>query len=769
MRFSFESSPTPRAGRGRSARFICLAVTCAAAALAVPGSEHLRRPSITEARGAIGGLPLYFVENAGQVDGQVAYYLRGRDRTVYFTPQGLTLALVNRAPGAAAGGWAVKLDFVGARGGARPEGLGPKPAVFNYLSGPRERWRTGIRAYEGVIYRELWPGIDLIYGGEGGRMKYQFVVQPGADPELIRLAYRGAGGVKVDGAGRLAVSTPAGEFYDDRPLSYQEVGQEAGGGRVEVGSEYQLRGGEGQAAVYGFRVGDYDRGRALVIDPAMLVSAGYLGGSGEDIGHGIAVDRAGNVYVTGETTSDEISFPGGAGFGAIVGLDRQFGGKSDAFVAKINGAGTEVLYCTYIGGAGNDFGLGIMVDDSGAAYVTGETASDAASFPATRGPDLSFNGGVYDAFVAKLNPEGTGLDYCGYVGGSNDDRGFDIAVDRAGQAYISGTTISPQGTFPVAVGPRLIYSGDNDAFVAKINAAGTALIYCGYIGGFGNDYATGVAVDEAGNAYVGGLTASESNFPVVGGPDLTYNGGGDAFIAKVNPAGSGLDYCGYVGGSGYDLSYGMAVDGAGSAYVTGVTTSDDSSFPDGYGIGAQPASFGSFAGGSDAFVVKVSATGGGFLYAGYLGGSNDETGFGIAVDREGSAHVVGTTASGGAGFPLVGGSDRPFGGGVDAFVTKLNAAGTGLVYSGHIGGDGREEGFDIAVSRSGDAYVTGLTRSPEATFPAVRGPALNYGGGASDAFVARVSTARQLPPAAPVSRPAGGRGVVKTSASSGDR
>ena len=306
-----------------------------------------------------------------------------------------------------------------------------------------------------------------------------------------------------------------------------------------------------------------------------LVYAGYIGGSGYDRGKGIAVDAAGNAYVTGETASTAATFP------ETVGPDLTHNGTTDAFVAKVNAAGTALVYAGYIGGSSNDCGHGIAVDAAGNAYVTGETESTQATFPdgdgfgTLTGPDLTYNGGATDAFVAKVNAGGTALLYAGYIGGSsgdsegNTDYGRGIAVDAAGNAYVTGFTDSNEATFPdgdgfgTLTGPDLTYNGGSegwgDAFVAKVNSSGNALVYAGYIGGSSDDQGNGIAVDAAGNAYVTGQTRStEATFPdgdgfgTLTGPDLTHNGGRDAFVAKVNAAGAALVYAGYIGGSGDD-------------------------------------------------------------------------------------------------------------------------------------------------------------------------------------------------------------------------
>jgi hypothetical protein len=560
-----------------------------------------------------GRMPVYFIASQGQMDEQVAFYVQGKDKSLYFTSEGMTVALngslsekdrhdsgVPFSPGnrdlerkkIEAGSdsrWVVKVYFLGANRDVSPLGVEKTEAVISYFRGKPEEWRTGLPTYSKIIYKNLWPGIDLTYSGTVDKLKYEFIVHPGGDPGKIRLGYRGASDVKVDGEGRLRVTTPQGSFSDDVPVAYQEVE----GKRLSVGIAYELSAVEHGGYVCGFRMGDYNPERPLIIDPVVLVYCGYIGGSGDDFGCGIAVDRFGNAYVTGLIFSTNATFP------EKVGPDLIFNGKTDAFVAKVNASGTGLVYCGYIGGSGDDAGRGIAVDGSGNAYVSGDTSSTEATFPVTVGPDLTQNGS-WDAFVAKVNASGTGLVYCGYIGGADYDDGRGIAVDRSGNAYVTGGTQSTEATFPVTVGPDLTHNGGLDAFVAKVNASGTNLVYCGYIGGSGNDVGWGISVDKTGNAYVAGHTMStESTFPVKVGPDLSQNDSWDAFVAKVKASGASLVYCGYIGGSSDEYGWGIAVDKSGDAYVTGLTNSTQETFP----ISIGPDLI--YNGKKDAFVAKV--------------------------------------------------------------------------------------------------------------------------------------------------------------------
>ncbi|MFZ5808833.1 MAG: SBBP repeat-containing protein [Chloroflexota bacterium] len=695
--------------------------------------------AIVQAQTNWGQMPLYFVANQGQMHPRVTFYVQGRDKMLYFTDEGVTFALISPLPDWRGGGgevssrWIIRLDFVDAHP-VRPIGQSQTGAVVSYFKGPRDEWHTGLPTYARIIYRDLWEGIDLAYSGTVNQLKYEFIVQPGADPARIRLAYRGAS-VRLNEAGQLEVSTPAGGFQDDAPLAYQEVD----GQRVPVQVAFRVLETananlqseiENRKSEIGFRLGAYDPTLPLVIDPAVLVYCGYIGGSGDDSGNGIAVDTAGNAYITGSTASTQATFP------LAVGPDLTYnGGDRDVFVAKVNADGTGLVYAGYIGGNAWDRGDGIAVDSWGNAYVTGVTESTEVTFPITLGPDLSHNG-KHDAFVAKVNVSGTALVYAGYIGGSEWDFGMGITVDTAGNAYITGYTASTEATFPVTVGPDISYNGGaRDAFVAKVNVSGTGLVYAGYIGGSDRDISNGIALDTAGNVYITGYTAStQATFPVTVGPDLTYNGGlTDAFVVKVNASGTALVYCGYIGGSSDDFGKSIAVDTAGNAYVTGSTNSTEAAFP--VTVGPDTTYNG---GSTDAFVSKVNANGTALVYCGYIGGSEWDLSDSIVVDAAGNAYVTGSTNSTEVTFPVAVGPDLTYNGSNDAFVTNVNVSGTALAYSGFIGGSGKDEGYGIAVDPAGNAYVTGATASTQASFPATVGPDLTHNG-VLDAFVAKVS------------------------------
>jgi len=569
----------------------------------------------------------------------VRYYAQGARYGFFFTKEGATLSFAEGK----GRGHALGLDFLGANPHATLTARKRLPGKVNYLVGDDPaKWQQGLPTHAELLYGGLWPGIDMAARGEGGKLKYEFLLQPGSSVEDVRLAYRGAEGLSVGAGGQLLVRTSLGVLKDAAPVSYQRIGGE----RVPVESRYKL---EGDGS-YGFAVGAYDPRYPLVIDPGLDYST-FLGGTTEDSGVGIAVDGEGRAYVTGTTLSANYPTTPGA-------FDTTFNGREDAFVTKLNASGSALAYSTFLGGSDLDQGLGIAVRE-GRVYVTGRTESP--NYPTTPGAfDTTFNGNR-DAFVTKLNASGAALAYSTFLGGSDSDEGLGITV-REGRAYVTGATLS--ANYPTTSGAfDTTFNGVFDAFVTKLNASGSALVYSTFLGGSDLDQGESIAVDREGRAYVTGLTQS-ADFPTtLGAFDRTFNGPNDAFVTKLNASGAALAYSTFLGGSDIDLGGDIAVSGRGSAYVTGFTGSAD--YPTTSGAFDT-----SYNGSIDAFVTKLNASGAALAYSTFLGGSDQDEGLGIAVDGEGRAYVTGQTRS--ANYPTTPGAfDTTFNGNRDAFVTKL--------------------------------------------------------------------------------------------------
>jgi len=726
--------------------------------------------STTQAISNYGNTPLQFEPNEGQTDRRVGYLSHGPGYTLFLTSAGATLAFVQRPPkaphrpgrpvpgssrsmhadllGSSADSITattpetesvIRLGFAGAALNAHPTltGEDPLPGRVNYFQGKQSDggWHTNIPTYARVTYHDVYPGIDVVYyGTQGHTLEYDWRVAPGADPTAIRMDIEGVQSTTVDGQGSLVLHTVLGDIQQRAPVVYQDID----GQRVDIPTHYAVTG----AHQISFAVGAHDARRPLVIDPVLAYST-FLGGNGNDGGYGIAVDSAGDAYVTGQTNSTNFLTTPGT-------FSTTYGGgtNEEAFVTKLNPSGSALLYSTYLGGSssGSDsYGIGITVDRAGDAYVTGRTGSP--NFPTTPGA-FSTTCNYYDAFVTKLNPSGSALLYSTFLGGSNNDSGRAIAVDGAGDAYVTGFT--PSTNFPTTPGAfSTTYGGGTfDAFVTKLNPSGSALLYSTYLGGSSDDEGYGIAVDGTGDAYVAGLTAS-TNFPTTPGAFSTTYGGGahDAFVTKLNPSGSALLYSTYLGGSSDDYGTGIAVDGAGDAYATGYTASTN--FP------TTPGAFSTTCGSyNDAYVTKLNPSGSALLYSTCLGGSNSNSdGYGIAVDGVGDAYVTGEVYAS-PNFPTTTGAvSTTFSGGyTDAFMATFNPSGSALLYSTYLGGSGNDGGYGIAVDGAGNAYVTGSTGSPN--FPTTLGTVSTiYGGGYSNAFVAKFGGFLSTPAGSPTPTP----------------
>ena len=690
--------------------FGLLAIAMTAGLVIHSGPFPARNESARPPADAYGKLPLSFVPNRGQTDARVRFYAQGAGHAFYFTPDKAVLSLTKGKRGVA-----LQLTPLGATSHARLEAVDRAPGKVSYIGG-RER-HANLPTYREVAYRDLWPGIDLVFRGRGGTLKYEFHVSPGADPSRIGLAYRGADGVSVAAGGSLLIQTPLGTLRDKRPDSFQRVH----GRRVPVDSRFALRkAGHG----YGFGVGAYDPHRPLVIDPGLVYST-YLGGSssvGSDAGLAITADTTGHAYVAGVTGST--NFPTTAGAFDTT-IDP---GSSDVFVTKMSVAGTAAVYSTYLGGGSTDQGLGVAVDGTGSAYVTGYT--DSSDFPTTAGAFDTINDDR-DAFVSKLDADGSALAYSTFLGGADEEESTEIAVDGVGNAHVTGYTDSLD--FPTTLGAFDNVHDNRDAFVTKLDGAGAALVYSTSLGGTGGETGHDLTLDGDGNAYVTGETNS-ADFPTTAGVFDTTVSGTDAFVTKLDATGSTLGYSTYLGGNVTDVGYGIAVNAAGSAYLTGITSS--ATFPT--TAGAFDTTLGGI---QDAFVTRLDAAGLTLAYSTYLGGNGNELapGGGIAVDGAGSAYVTGTTGSqdfptSAAAFDTAPAAD----GRTDVFVSKVNAGGFALTFSTLMGGDPPDQGRDITVGAAGAAYATGLTASVD--FPVTPGAFDTSYNGGIDGFVSKLDT-----------------------------
>jgi hypothetical protein len=611
----------------------------------------------------------------------------------------------------------VDLKLVGANQTAKITPLGMLRGRTSYFLGNNPRnWHTNIPNYTRVRYHQIYPGIDLDYYGRQGQLESDFIVSAGADPGAIGFVLRGAESVSLNATGDLVLKVSGGEVSLRRPRAFQG----SGNNQKDVAVHYVLRAGNR----VGFGFGPYDRHQELVIDPVLTYST-YLGGSGGDVGYGIAVDSAGNAYVTGTTAS--LNFP-------TTGGQTTLGGGRDIFVTKFNPSGNAFIYSVFLGGGNLDRATGIAVDSSGDAYLSGYTTS--TDFPVTSGAYQTTNKGNTDAFLTKLGPTGTALAYSTFLGGTGIDYGRAVAVDASGDVFITGSTQSTD--FPTVNALQVGLDGGADAFVAEFDPNGAALLYSTYLGGSGADEALAITLDGSGNPYIAGYTYS-SNFPTQNAFQSTLSGTSDAFAAEINPGTSSLVFSTYLGGSGPDSAQSIALDSVGSIYLAGSTSSND--FP----VTTSTAQT-TYKGQGDAFITKLSPGATQIVYSTYLGGSAVDQANGIAVDSTGEALVTGYTQS--SDFLLADALQRVLGitgaGSCgttpcsDAFVAKLGPSGN-LVYSTFLGGSAIDVGQAIAVDSSGAAYLTGSTASTN--FPVIAGaPQSTYAGSNSstNAFVSKV-------------------------------
>jgi hypothetical protein len=724
-------------------------------------------------RAASASWPLRFEENVGQVHGadarQVRFVSRGNAYTLFLTSTEAVLVL---RQGAGHGKDAGKAAPVVAR--MRLSDANPAPHLAGrdellgksnyFLGNDPSQWHTGIPNYGRVTAAEVYPGVDLVYHGNQGQLEYDFEVAPQADPRKIRFVLEGIQGLRTDSRGDLLVKVAGGELQFRQPVAYQKEG----GVERPVPVRYVLKG-KNQVA---FRLARYDKRQPLLIDPVLaystylggsnidsgngiavapdgtafiaggtfsddfptehplqsyagngdafvakisadgstLLYSTYLGGKNYDVANGIAVDAAGEAFVTGTTNSPD--FPVANGFDALCGGDGYCGATwnpqgfivSNAFVTKLNVAGSALVYSSFLGYYENVQAHGIAVDGAENAYVTGETGPNIAPTvpilpPATPPPPFctyhgfltTFGGSGTDAFIVKIDASASELLYCSYLGGSDEDVGYGVAVDGSANAYVTGLTYSTDFPITAATALQAKYAGAGDAFLTKVNTNATgaaSLVYSTYLGGTGLDQGNGIAVDSTGNAYLTGVTTSRASSlgftPPTGAfqTDCALDSEGvcegDAFVAKLNPTLSGsasLLYFTYLGGSLADSGTGIALDPSNNVYITGSTVSSNASlvpFPIA-GTVFQPV----FGGGNaDAFVAELNLSNPpstALVFSSYLGGSNTDTGSGIAVDTKGGAYVTGQTCS--LDFPLSNPLQATPGGNCDAFVSKIVPSG----------------------------------------------------------------------------------------------
>lgn len=686
--------------------------------LSLSGPELLGAPSTDST------IPTFFVPNAGQADTGVWFQTSSSSGTAFFRSSEIVfVAHAGGQPGSKPGSGVAldvtdhgdvpapsphalrvrRLQFDNSNPDVTVTGADPLPGIVNIFRGSvPSKWQTRLPIYAGIIYHGIYPGIDLRIGTGGSGIEASFLVAPGADPTKIR--WRSTDQPERTSTGRSVMQEANGLFGLTIPAGYSGT-------------------------------------QAIALDATSLFYSTFLGGSDFDLAYSIAVDALGAAYVTGYTLSTD--------FPTVGPYQPSSGGGYDAFVAKLDPSrfgAASLVYATYLGGSGNDFGVRIAVDASGAAYVTGIAR---AGFPTTSNAYQQTFGSAAgtgaDAFLSKLSPDGSALPYSTYFGGSSGDGAWGLATDDSGGAWLTGQTYSSD--FPLTEGAYQTTCGcdgatTSDAFVARLDTtlSGTAsLVFSTLLGGSAFDQGFGITLGPSNAVIITGRTTS-TDFPTVGPYQDSSGGDYDAFVAKLNAGGTSLLYSTYLGGAGYDDGYTIAVDGSGKALATGTTAS--SAFPTTAG-----AFQGTFGGVFDAYLVRLDtgvSGAGSLLYATFVGGSNDDEGYGLALDQFGNANLTGFTLS--SDFPS---TMCPYhavsGGGYDAFVVKMNPAAAGassLLSSGYFGGAGTDAGYGLALDDAGNVYLAGQTSSVD--FPTID-PSSGNLNGTTDAFVAKLIAPGTLP------------------------
>lgn len=739
----------PRAGRLRLALPLALSLVVALPGALTPSESPRGAASL---RAVFADLPLTFEANEGQASAAVKFLARGPGYGLFLTSDEVVLVLrmpdheaTSSSPASVevkhtAGREVLRMKLAGASGQPKIVGLEPLRARSHYFVGSDPaKWKTNVRNYARVAYREAYPGIDVVFYGNQRQLEYDLVLSPGADPDAISLQFDGARRIEVDANGALVLHTATGPVVQRAPVIYQD----AGGRRRLVEGRYVLKG----PATVGFSVTGYERTQALVIDPVIAYST-YFGGSSTERVDGVAVDGLGHAYLTGTTFSADLPLANP--------LQPAPGNTVDAYVAKLDPSQSGVaslIYSTYLGGSESDQALDIAADALGNAYVGGVTGS--ANFPTTIATAFqpTFAGGscpshrpCVDGFVTKLDATGSALLYSTYLGGTagNPDHVNGIAVNSLGHVWVVGNTNSASfptsaGAFQPAIAPGTCGEAPcPDPYVAKLDpsqAGAASLLYSTYLGGTFFEIGIGVAADGLGRAHVGGLVAS-TDFPVVNALRGTLNGPEDGWAAVVDPSLSGaasLVYSTYLGGSSGDIVTAVAADATGHTYAAGGGSNDFPTTPgafqttpgggDNCGLASNPRPC------RDSAVVKLDSSQSGatsLVFSTLLGGSGADGITAIVVDASGNAHVAGSTTS--TNFPLVnpvqaslivatcGFPPQTFAC-PDAFAAKLNASGSALLFSTYLGGNSADSAAGVGIDGAGDVYVGGETASTD--FPTV--------------------------------------------------
>lgn len=653
--------------------------------------------------------PIRFEPNAGLQPAPVRWIARGQGYAFAFTDHETVLRVADRT---------VHLTFPGSNRGSKFQGESRQRVATNYFI---QEKRLSVPAFSRLRETGVYPGIDIVYYGNGSEMEYDFEITPGADPSRIRMRFAGADAVRLSDRGEIVLTLGSGEITQRAPVVYQRL---ASGEISKVDAGYRIA----RDGSIRLSLGEYNRREPLIIDPTIAYNA-YLSGTGSDTGLAVAHDAHGVIYLAGNTVSTD--FPGGG-----TPFQGSNAGANDIWLMKIDptqGA-SAIVYASYLGGGADDTLKAMTIDKNGVFYVTGSTPS--ALFPVSSGAIKSTISGNTHAFVSMIDPAqgASGLIYSTYLTGSKNDEGDGIAVAN-GKIYVTGTTDADD--FPVAGTPvQSTRSVSFDAFVVEIDptlSGAASEVYGTYLGGSGGDGGRTIAVDAAGLIYVAGSTFS-FDFPITGsGFQQANNGGGDGFVSVINPNSGTMVYSTFFGGTSEDEIKKLVIDPAGRVALMGYSLSSD--------LPVTPNAFQPLLHGFvNVFLatldLKVNGLGNGLTYSTFYGGSFGEVGYDLKVDAAGRYYVCGYTFS--PDLPVTANALNPtsLSGAVDGFIAVIDPAapassGKGLVYSSYLTSDGYQIVYGIDVDSAGTIYLTGVTTSN--IFPA--GLSTNGSTGKYSAFV----------------------------------
>lgn len=609
----------------------------------------------------------------------------------------------------------IKLSFPGSRPVA-PQGVEPLGHRSNFYMGSNpDQWRTGLINYAQVVFSDLYPGIDLVYYRSSQGLKYDWRVEAGADPSVIRERYDDAE-VQLDDDGGLSLGATSGGGLDQAPpICLQDSSV--------VTCSYQLILNDEQANILSYSIGSYDRTRTLIIDP--LIFSTFLGGDDWERANDLVIDEHSNVYITGYTGSPFYPTTAGA-------LEYSYqGGSHDVFVTKLSSDGKRLIYSTFIGGDDEDRANSIVMGSGGDLYVAGRTLS--SDFPVSDGAHDRVRNGSSDAFVLRLDLESGELVYSTLLGGEDYEDLFDLEVDERGAAAVTGLTGSYD--FPVVGSDASSHHEPPDIFVSRLSPDGSSLELSTVIGAEGFDSPTALVLDANGTVWVVANTDSQEFSTTPDAYDASFNGGKDVVVLGVNLTGSTI-YATYLGGVDNDEARDLMVDGQLRLLITGSTSSDD--FPTTDGAISRVLN-----GDGDVFVLELRPGNETLSWSTLVGGSGIEGGETLARDELGNVYVGGFTDS--QDFPTSGmGHDTDLNGETDVLVFRTDPLGTRLSYATFLGGSDIEEVRGMGLDPNGGLVLTGATRS--ADFPVTSGANDEQANGYDDVFITKLDL--NLPPTA---------------------